>query len=107
MHVALLCQMIYEREIDEHGKFRGDLQYAIWRKYRCGLTFLESFCQERGISALADVTLEVLEDFRPTRRIGQIAWKVELQTLRTFFAYCISHKWITANLAKEIKSPRN
>jgi integrase len=94
-------------EIDEHGKFRGDLQYATWRKYRCGLAFLESFCQEQGISALADVTLEVLEDFRPTRRIGQVAWKVELQTLRTFFAYCISHKWITVNPAKEMKSPRN
>jgi len=94
-------------EIDEHGKFRGDLQFSTWRKYRCGLNFLELFCKDRGISELPDVTHEVLEDFRPTRRIGQIAWKVELQTLRTFFDYCMSQKWITSNPAKEMKSPRN
>ncbi len=93
-------------EIDAHGTFRGDLAYSTWRKYRCSLTFLDAFCSERGISALPEVTLEVLEDFRPTRLIGKVAWKVELQTLRTFFAYCVSHKWITVNPAREMPAPR-
>ena len=49
----------------------------------------------------------LLEDFHRTRGIGSVTWKVELQTLRTFFGYCVSHRWITANPAKELKPPRN
>ncbi len=30
-----------------------------------------------------------------------------MQTLRTFFAYCVSRKWIANNPAKELKAPRN
>src|SRR5260370_40760114 len=51
--------------------------------------------------------MDVLEDFRRTRKIGLVTWKVELQALRTFFGYFVSRKWITANPAKEIKTPRN
>jgi integrase len=36
-----------------------------------------------------------------------VTWKVELQTLRTFFAYCVSRRWLPANPAKELKAPRN
>jgi site-specific recombinase XerD len=36
-----------------------------------------------------------------------VTWKVELQALRTFFGYCVQHKWIANNPAKEITSPRN
>jgi site-specific recombinase XerD len=30
-----------------------------------------------------------------------------MQTLRTFFGYCVSHRWLSANPAKELKAPRN
>jgi site-specific recombinase XerC len=53
------------------------------------------------------VTIEVLEDFRRTRKVGLVTWKVELQALRTFFGYFVSRKWMAANPAKEMKSPRN
>ena len=36
-----------------------------------------------------------------------VTWKVELQALRTFFGYFVSRKWMAANPAKEMKSPRN
>jgi integrase len=68
---------------------------------------LTSFCNDRRTVSLEDITLDVLEDYRETRKIALITWKVELQSLRTFFAYCISHKWITANPAKEFRAPRN
>ena len=42
-----------------------------------------------------------------SRSIGLVTWKVELQTLRTFFGYCIRHKWITFNPANDLKAPRN
>ena len=80
-------------EIDQSRNFRGVVEYGTWRKYRTKLRLLIAFCDAEGISELADVNIDVLEDFHRTRNIGLVTWKVELQTLRTFFAYCISHKW--------------
>jgi len=94
-------------ELDQNRKFHGTIEYAPWRKYRTKLSLLRAFCEAEGISDLADVTVDVLEDFQRTRKIGLVTSKVELQALRTFFGYFVSRKWITANPAKEIKGPRN
>jgi hypothetical protein len=32
---------------------------------------------------------------------------MDLQTLRTFFGYCVTHRWLPANPAKELKAHRN
>ncbi len=93
--------------MDQNGKYHGDRAYGTWRKYRCTLGLLERFCATGRISGLKDVTLDVLDEFRLTRKIALVTWKVELQTLRTFFTYCIGHKWVTSNPAKDFKSPRN
>jgi site-specific recombinase XerC len=60
----------------------------------------------RGMTLVSDLTLESLEDFRRTRNIASVTWNVELQTLRTFFSYCVKHKWIVFNPAKDLKAPR-
>jgi len=94
-------------ELTADRKYRGDSEYATWRKYRTKLNLLETFCTKRGITALDRVTLAVLEDYHHSRVVSAVTWKVELQALRTFFAYCVSHKWIANNPAKEMKPPRN
>jgi site-specific recombinase XerD len=94
-------------ELDENRNFHGAVEYGTWRKYRTKLRLLVAFCETQDISELSDVTMEVLEDYRQTRKVGLVTWKVELQSLRTFFGYCVSHKWIAANPAKEMKGPRN
>jgi integrase/recombinase XerC len=94
-------------ELDENRKFRGDLEFSTWRKYRTKLRLLVAFCDREGMSELSDVNIDVLEDYRRSRQISLITWKVELQALRTFFGHCVSHRWMTTNPAKEMKSPRN
>jgi site-specific recombinase XerD len=94
-------------QLDENRKYRGHIEYAPWRKYRTKLNFLLAFCKAEGISELADVTVDLLEDFCRTRQIGLVTLKVELQALRTFFGHFVSRKWIAINPAKEIKTPRN
>jgi integrase len=93
--------------IGADGKYRGDSSHGTWRKYRSSLQFLTNFCEREGVTTLADITIEILEDFRRSREILLVTWKVELQTLRTFFAYCLSRKWLATNPAKELKAPRN
>jgi site-specific recombinase XerD len=93
--------------IGPDGTYRGDSERGTWKKYRCALSFLVSFCEKAGIKALADVTTDCLEDLRETRGIGKVTWKVERQMLITFFRFCISRKWISINPAKDLKAQRN
>ena len=83
------------------------MEYATWRKYQTKLRLFQAFCDQEAITDLVDVNLDVLEDFRQTRKIGLVTWKVELQALRTFFGYCVSHRWLATHPAKEMKAPRN
>ena len=94
-------------EIGPDGKYRGDSERGTWKKYRCALRLLTSFCETAGIKAVAEITTDALEDYRGTRTIGKVTWKVERQMLITFFHFCVSRKWISINPAKELKTPRN
>lgn len=93
--------------VDPVKGYHGDVEYATYRKYRCSLQYLGNFCEQKGVKRLDRVTVDVLEDYRASRTVGLVSWKVELQALRTFFAYCVSRKWITSNPAKELKAPRH
>jgi integrase len=94
-------------EIGPDGKYRGDSQRGTWKKYRCALRLLAAYCEKAEIQALADVTTDALEDFRGTRNIGKVTWKVERQMLITFFRFCARRQWISRNPARELKAPRN
>jgi integrase/recombinase XerC len=94
-------------ELDQNRNFRGLVEYSTWRKYRTKLKLLRAFCDAEGITELADVSVDVLEDFRRTREISLVTWKVELQALRTFFGYLVSRQWMATNPARELKAPRN
>jgi len=88
---------------DQAGKYRVDSEYSTYRKCRGVLSRLTSFCEARHVRALDDVGVETLEDFRRSRVIDRVTWKGERQGLVTFFGYCVSHKWIATNPAKELK----
>jgi len=94
-------------EIGPDGKYRGGSERGTWKKYRCALGLLASFCEDAGIKGVGDVTTDALEDFRETRIIGKVTWKVERQMLITFFHFCMSRRWVCINPAKELKTPRN
>jgi site-specific recombinase XerD len=98
--------LISRGRVDPVKGYHGDVEFATYRKYRCSLEHLKAFCDREGVTALTKVTLDRLEEFRATRTIALVTWRVELQTLRTFFAYCVSRKWLPSNPAKELKAPR-
>ena len=94
-------------EIDQQGIFRGDSEYATYRKYRSSLRFLSAYCAEHGIVSLSDDMTDALEGYRRGRRIGAVTWKTERQALVTFFGFCVKRKWLTTNPAKDLTAPRN
>jgi site-specific recombinase XerD len=99
--------LISRGRVDPVKGYNGDVQFATYRKYRCSLDHLKAFCEREGVTALAKLTLDRLEDFRTGRTISLVTWRVELQTLRTFFAYCMDRKWLASNPAKQLKAPRH
>ena len=79
--------------VDPLKGYRGDVEYAKFRKYRCSLEYFKRFCAQQRVIGLAELKLDVLEDYRASRTISPVTWKVELHTPRTFFGYCVSRKW--------------
>jgi integrase len=48
-----------------------------------------------------------LDAFRASRNLSSVTSLTELQTLRQFFGFCFERKWISENIARRIKGPRN
>jgi len=71
------------------------------------LNLLTEFCAGQKIDTVSDVTIEGLESFRAGREISPITSSKELQTFRQFFGFCFDRRWISENIAKRIKGPRN
>lgn len=92
--------------MESDGTYRGDVERGTYRKYSNSLRTLSSFYQQAGVAELAAIDVDVLEAFRRTRKIGSVTWKVERQTLVTFFSYCVRRKWIAFNPAKELPQVR-
>jgi hypothetical protein len=90
--------------VGDDGKYRGDSEYGTWKKYRCTLRLFTSFCENAGLHAVRDVTTDLLEEFRGTRDIGKVTWKVERQMLLTFFGFCLDRQWVSTNPAKRLKA---
>lgn len=82
------------------------LQDSTYRKYRNILAKLREFCVGREIYSTHELDLDALDDFRTGRQISPLTASKELQLLRQFCAYCVDRKWMEANPAKSIKSPR-
>jgi site-specific recombinase XerD len=77
------------------------------RKYRNVFRQLENFCKKRGIDTLAELTVEVLDEYRAQRDISPLTATKELQTLRQFCGFCLERGWLRKNLAKGIRPPKN
>ncbi len=76
-------------------------------KYRNVLRALERFCDQSGYSTVGDLTIEVLDDFRSTRKVAPWTSMRDLQVLRQWFGFCFDRKWTDSNPAKKIKPPKN
>ena len=83
------------------------LRESTLRKYRRLQRQFSEWCDTEGYVVLAQITVEVLDSFRASRRkIAASTSAKELEILRMFFGFCIKRRWCIENPAKEIKPPR-
>lgn len=93
--------------IGPEGDYKGALEFSTFRKYRNVLRKLEEYCVAKKRATISEITAESLDDFRAGRHLAPITSLHELQTLRQFWGFCISRKWVTENVAKCVSGPRN
>ena len=84
-----------------------ELAPSTLRKYRNVMNHIAAYCDKDAVRTMAEMTVETLDGFRASRRIGRVTAQKELQTLRQFCAFCVDRKWLSENLAKRIKPPKN
>jgi integrase/recombinase XerD len=63
------------------------------------LRSFEAWCNRKAVVMLAELKLEHLEQYRKEWAGAPVTRRKRQERLRSFFLYCVRHKWIMENLA--------
>ncbi len=85
---------------------QDELEAASFRKYRHRGECLIEFCQAEQISAVDEITLTVLDRYRPYRKLSPLTWSKELQFLRTMISWWEKRRWVNSNPARDMRMPK-
>jgi integrase/recombinase XerD len=90
----------------ESRKGRG-LSRPTLSKYRTLFDRCQTFCHERGLTAIADLTPEHLRAFRESWPTGPRATGNNIARLKAFFKFCLEAEWIQKNPAIAMRPPKH
>jgi Phage integrase, N-terminal SAM-like domain len=94
---------------DWRDKFLNDsqarnLSQETIRKYKLRFSQLEQFSRLKEIVTADKIQLDDLTEFRATWKDGPLSSLKKLERLRSVYRFAVKRKWVTENLAKEIKT---
>jgi site-specific recombinase XerD len=82
-----------------------EVEPSTMKKYRRVMDRIAAFSQSKNLIHIDEFTLDLLDQYRLTRKLCALSWQKELQLLRTFFEFCLDRDWIEKNPAKKMKMP--
>lgn len=85
----------------------GSVQATTLPRYKIVTREFQAFCESAGLEDIMQISVEDLNAYRAARKYSPITAAKELVILRQFFGFCFERRWIEANVAKKIKTPRN
>ena len=74
------------------------------RKLTRELDHFANWCDSHVALRLSDITLHRLEEYRKTWMGSPITRRKRQERLRSFFLYCLRHKWVTENPAVHLST---
>jgi site-specific recombinase XerD len=74
------------------------------RKLTRELNDFAKWCDSQVALRLSDVTLHRLEEYRKTWTGSPLTRRKRQERLRSFFLYCLRHKWVTENSAAHLST---
>lgn len=110
--VAATCKEIVPAIPEAIDRFlasvdKQNLSSETIRKYRGLLKGrLLPWCNEHGHSAVWELSVTRMDDFRATWGDGPAYAVKNIERLRTFFQFCVDREWIDRNSAKAIRTPQ-
>ncbi len=94
--------------LEDAGSLKGrELAGPTLGKYRTLLGRLQTFCSERSLNALDELTTELLRTFRETWPTGPRATGNNICRLKAFFKFCLENDWIPKNPALALRGPKH
>lgn len=76
------------------------------RKFKVVFDQLEGYAKVKGIAAVSQLKLDDLTEFRPTWKDAPLSGSKKLERLRSMFRFAVKRKWVTENLALDLKRPK-
>jgi len=80
------------------------------KKYANAIRFFQSFLRHRPISAVAEITRDIVVEFFNYRvqeqGISDASWNTDRNILVNFFNYCLENKWIRENPISGSRLPK-
>jgi integrase len=106
---AIATGRVLKRFDEAVAKFLGSISVADETeiKYTRWAGYLLAFAEEKEIIGCDQWTLELLDDYKATRKVSDLTWQKELQFLRQMFGWFVKRKYLTENVAKEMEMPRD
>jgi site-specific recombinase XerD len=93
--------------VEAFEKHYSYLESSTKRKYKNILGHFLEYADKAGIEAMAEFTVDHIDEYRAGRELAKTTATKELQLLRQFFGFCFDRKWVDENIAKRVKPPTN
>lgn len=83
-----------------------DIEDSTLKRYARALNPLGKFLGLANVRYVDEITLDHLDNYRSFRAVAATTLRTEIQTLRQFFEFCLDREWVTRNVAKKFRPPR-
>jgi integrase/recombinase XerD len=83
-----------------------NLTSATIRKFKIIFVQLEQYTSTKGITAISQLKLDDLSEFRAKWKDAPLSASKKLERLRSMFRFALKRKWVAENLALDLKRPK-
>ena len=84
-----------------------DIQGSTLAKYKTLTNQLKAYCDNKGYTYIDQLQVTDMDDFYGTWKDGKKGKSKKLERLKGFVRFCLKRKWLTENIAEDLKAPPN
>lgn len=97
--IGKLTRLLKERAKPKPKKAKADDEQKAQALAKHKVPTLLTWCNEKGMSRVNQITVEHLEEFRKTWSGNALTKQKKQELLRSFFKFCVAHDWVNKNSA--------
>jgi site-specific recombinase XerD len=83
----------------------GNIRDSTLAKYRTLSNQLRAYCESKGYTYINQLQVTDMDDFYAGWKDGKKGKAKKLERLKGFVRFCMKRKWLTDNIAEDLKAP--